>query len=107
MLFGRGPRMTAEHPRPSIVPAALFARFGKVRSPGSPALGLAWVAAGLADLAYYEMDFSAWGIAAGTLLCQEAGLAVISEPPIAEGLSPRLLAGTPRLVASVRSSLDL
>ena len=97
-LFGLGPRSSPAHPRTALVPAHLLAEFGKVRSPGSPALGLAWVAAGVADVAYYEMDFSTWDIAAGTLLCLEAGLEVLSVGPAAPGLSPRLLAGPRALI---------
>ncbi len=106
-LFGLGPRETAEHPRATDVPAALFRNFGKVRSPGSPALGLAWVAVGIADIAYYEMDFSDWDIAAGSLLCAEAGCTVIERPKLAQGLSRRILAGRPELVELIRSDLGI
>lgn len=106
-LFGLGPRETPEHPRVATVPAALIRAFGKVRSPGSPALGLAWVAAGIADVAYYEMDFSDWDIAAGSLLCAEAGRTVIERPPLAPGLSRRILAGRPDLVELIKSDLGI
>lgn len=104
-LFGMGPRTTTAHPRTSVVPAALLREFGKVRSPGSPALGLSWVATGLADLAYYEMDFSDWDVSAGCLLCREAGLSVILAGPLADGLSRRLLAGVPELVRTIARPL--
>lgn len=107
VLFGMGPRSTAQHPRTALVPAVLLGAFGKVRSPGSPALGLSWVAAGIADLAYYEMDFSDWDISAGCLLCAEAGLSVILAGPLADGLSPRLLAGVPSLVREIAGPLGL
>jgi myo-inositol-1(or 4)-monophosphatase len=92
-IFGMGMRSRPEHPRHSLVATTLFGTFGKVRSPGSPALGLAWTAAGLADVAYYEQDFNDWDVAAGSLLCSEAGLGVAFLGPAAAGLSPRLAAG--------------
>ena len=104
-LFGVS-RDAPGHRRTSIVPATLIGLFGKVRSPGSPALGLAWLAAGRADLAYYELDFNDWDVGAGVLLCQEAGLSVTLSPPLAAGLGRRLLAGVPELVEVVRGPLD-
>jgi fructose-1,6-bisphosphatase/inositol monophosphatase family enzyme len=104
-LFGVSRHGAPGHPRTSIVPATLIGLFGKVRSPGSPALGLAWLAAGRADLAYYEMDFNDWDVSAGVLLCQEAGLSVTLSAPLADGLGRRLLAGVPELVKVVRGPL--
>lgn len=104
-LFGVSRHGAPGHPRTSIVPATLIEVFGKVRSPGSPALGLAWVAAGRADLAYYEMQFNDWDISAGVLLCREAGLSVTLSAPLAGGLGRRLLAGVPELVEVVRGPL--
>jgi myo-inositol-1(or 4)-monophosphatase len=43
-----------------------------LRRPGSAALDLAYVAAGYSD-GFFEMNLSAWDIAAGALLVQEAG----------------------------------
>lgn len=43
-----------------------------LRRPGSAALDLAYVAAGFSD-GFFEMNLSAWDIAAGALLVQEAG----------------------------------
>lgn len=54
---------------------ALYARVGHIRQHGSAALGLAWVAAGRADL-YYQRGLKHWDLAAGRLLCQGAGLDV-------------------------------
>ncbi len=47
-----------------------------VRRAGAAALDLAWAAAGRLD-AYYEHGVKPWDIAAGTLLCQAAGLRVV------------------------------
>ncbi len=55
---------------------SLIAATGRLRSPGSPALGLAWTATGSADFAYYEQRLYEWDIAAGLLLCREAGLEI-------------------------------
>ena len=43
-----------------------------VRRSGSAALDLAYVAAGRFD-GYFEADLKPWDVAAGLLLCQEAG----------------------------------
>lgn len=43
-----------------------------IRRPGSAALDLAYVAAGFSD-GFFELNLSAWDIAAGALLVQEAG----------------------------------
>lgn len=56
--------------------AELIANSGRLRSPGSPALGLAWTAFGRADFAFYEQSFYDWDIAAGLNLCAEAGLQI-------------------------------
>lgn len=48
-----------------------------VRRAGSAALDLAWAAAGRLD-AYYEHGVKPWDIAAGTLLCEAAGLRVVT-----------------------------
>jgi len=50
-----------------------------VRRFGSAALDLAWTAAGRYD-AYYERTVKPWDIAAGTLICEAAGLAVADLP---------------------------
>lgn len=48
-----------------------------VRRLGSAALDLAWTAAGRYD-GYWERDLKVWDIAAGVLICREAGLTVES-----------------------------
>ena len=87
--------------RQSRVAGALIHRVGKVRSPGSPALGLAWTALGRFDAAYYEMDFSEWDVAAGAFLCECAGLVVRREDADADDCSPRLLAARPEIADAV------
>ena len=56
-----------------------------VRRMGSAALDLAWTAAGRFD-AFYERGVQIWDIAAGVLLCEQAGLSV--RPLVAEGAVP-------------------
>jgi myo-inositol-1(or 4)-monophosphatase len=50
-----------------------------VRRFGSAALDLAWTAAGRYD-AYFERTVKQWDIAAGALVCQQAGLRVLDLP---------------------------
>jgi myo-inositol-1(or 4)-monophosphatase len=59
-----------------------------VRSFGSSALALAWVAAGRLD-AYLNFQLSAWDIAAGALLIQEAGgqITTVANAPLPLALS--------------------
>jgi myo-inositol-1(or 4)-monophosphatase len=55
------------------VVARLLPRVRDVRRMGSAALDLAWTAAGRFD-AFYERGVQIWDIAAGVLLCEQAGL---------------------------------
>ena len=57
------------------VVARLLPQVRDVRRMGSAALDLAWTAAGRYD-AFYERGVQIWDIAAGTLLCEAAGLQV-------------------------------
>ncbi|TDB78472.1 inositol monophosphatase family protein [Micromonospora sp. KC723] len=55
--------------------ASLLPRARDIRSHGSAALALCWVAAGRWD-AYYEDELATWDWAAGALIAREAGAAV-------------------------------
>jgi myo-inositol-1(or 4)-monophosphatase len=57
-----------------------------VRRAGAAALDLCWCASGRVD-AYYERGVKPWDIAAGTLICERAGLAVrrLETVPAADG----------------------
>jgi myo-inositol-1(or 4)-monophosphatase len=55
--------------------SALLPRVGDIRSLGSAALELCWVAAGRSD-GYYEDELEPWDWAAGALIAQEAGAGV-------------------------------
>lgn len=87
--------------REAKVAGAIVPAVGKVRSPGSPALGLAWTAIGRFDAAFYEMDFNEWDIAAGGFLCEQAGLIVTERRPDNPGESRRLLASPTSLHATL------
>jgi myo-inositol-1(or 4)-monophosphatase len=94
---------TAERARSAELAAALFPAVGHVRSLGSAALDLAWVACGRADAFYHERWFKPWDVAAGVVLCREAGLEVDELAPLGPGLSPRLLAARPHLMETLRA----
>jgi myo-inositol-1(or 4)-monophosphatase len=72
-----------------------------VRRMGSAALDLAWTAAGRYD-AFYERGVQAWDIAAGSLLCSCAGLAVRSLH--AEGAAPSgVVVGPPGMIDELQA----
>jgi myo-inositol-1(or 4)-monophosphatase len=75
--------------------ARLIPRVRDIRRFGSAALDLAWTAAGRYD-AYFERSVKPWDIAAGTLLCERAGLTVL-ELPEREVLPLGVLAAVPAL----------
>ncbi len=66
-----------------------------IRRLGSAALDLAWTAAGRFD-AYYERSVKQWDIAAGALICEQAGLTV-RELPAHEHLPWGILVAPPAL----------
>jgi myo-inositol-1(or 4)-monophosphatase len=75
-----------------------------IRRLGSAALDLAWTAAGRYDV-YYERGLKAWDLAAGALLCRQAGLEVVrldAAPPLPAGV----LVAPPALVDPVLALLD-
>ncbi len=59
--------------------AGLIPRVRDIRRFGSAALDLAWTACGRYD-AYFERTTKPWDIAAGTLVCERAGLTVMELP---------------------------
>jgi myo-inositol-1(or 4)-monophosphatase len=70
--------------------ARLVGRVRDIRRFGSAALDLAWTAAGRYD-AYFERSVKQWDVAAGTLICERAGLEVL-ELPVHEHLPWGVLA---------------
>ncbi len=75
--------------------ARVVPRVRDIRRFGSAALDLAWTAAGRYD-AYFERSVKPWDIAAGTLICERAGLTVM-ELPERERLPPGVLTAVPAL----------
>ncbi len=67
------------------VVAELLPRVRDIRRAGAAALDLAWVATGRVD-AYYERGLKPWDWAAGRLIAEEAGAAVIELPGEPAGL---------------------
>ena len=67
----------------------LIARVGYLRNYGSAALDLAWAAAGRWDAVFHVRMPSPWDLAAGSVLCTEAGLSV--EPVRSGAAAPCLL----------------
>jgi myo-inositol-1(or 4)-monophosphatase len=61
--------------------AQMLPRIRDIRRVGAAALDLSWCAAGRYD-AYFERSVKPWDIAAGTLLCERAGLAVRRLEPV-------------------------
>jgi myo-inositol-1(or 4)-monophosphatase len=55
--------------------AGLLPLVRDVRRAGAAALDMCWCASGRVD-AYYERGVKPWDIAAGTLICERAGLVV-------------------------------
>ncbi|HEV3321288.1 MAG TPA: inositol monophosphatase family protein [Solirubrobacteraceae bacterium] len=81
----------------ALVLARVLPRVRDIRRFGSAALDLAWMAAGRYD-AYFERTVKPWDIAAGTLLCEAAGLQVV-ELPAHEDLPWGILVAPPALCA--------
>ena len=68
---------------------------------GAAALDLAWCAAGRFD-AFYERGVKRWDVAAGSLLCERAGLVVeplAEAPPQGDGI----LVATPAIADRLRA----
>jgi myo-inositol-1(or 4)-monophosphatase len=70
-----------------------------IRRFGSAALDLCWTAMGRYD-AYFERTVKQWDIAAGALVCQEAGLRVL-DLPVHEDLPWGILAAPPGLAGAL------
>ena len=85
--------------RQAAVLGAVLPRVRDVRRLGSCALDLAWTAAGRLD-AFYERAVQRWDIAAGRLLCERAGLEVLTLPA-ADGLPEGILVAPPALVGEL------
>jgi myo-inositol-1(or 4)-monophosphatase len=76
-------------------------RFEDLRRPGAAALDLAWVAAGVFD-GFFELRLSAWDVAAGALLIEEAGGVVTDWEGGDDYLGGNILAGSAAIHAELR-----
>ena len=85
----------------AAVVAALLPRVRDIRRMGSAALDLVWTAAGRYD-AFYERGVKAWDIAAGTMLCAQAGLEV-RELPAGDHLPAGVLVAAPAIAGPLAS----
>jgi len=83
----------------AVVLARLAPRVRDIRRFGSAALDLCWTATGRFD-AYFERTVKQWDIAAGVLICERAGLAVL-ELDVHERLPWGILAGPPGLAGEL------
>jgi myo-inositol-1(or 4)-monophosphatase len=79
--------------------ARVIPRVRDIRRFGSAALDLAWTAAGRYD-AYFERSVKPWDIAAGTLVCERAGLTVLDLSEH-ESLPRGVLAAVPALASAL------
>ncbi len=90
---------------------ANFTKFGKmtqgVRRLGSAALDLCYVAAGRFD-GYWEMSLNAWDVAAGGLICEEAGGRVTSTKGDEDYISPpqSVIASAPGIYPQILEELN-
>ncbi len=92
--YDRQRRMRQAEVLSSVLPAVR-----DIRRVGSAALDLCWVAAGRYD-AFYELGLNAWDMAAGAVVCREAGGVVQT---LGDGL---VLATTPSLAGPLRELLE-
>jgi myo-inositol-1(or 4)-monophosphatase len=87
-------RAKALLPRYLRVLERVFRQAEDVRRAGAAALDLAWVAAGVFD-AFFELRLSAWDVAAGALLVEEAGGVVTNWEGGSDYLGGDIMAGSP------------
>jgi myo-inositol-1(or 4)-monophosphatase len=79
---------------------AALERFEDLRRPGAASLDLAWTAAGVFD-GFFELGLSAWDVAAGGLLIEEAGGRVTDWSGGPDYLAGDILAGPPLVHAEL------
>lgn len=80
---------------------AALQRFEDLRRPGAACLDLAWTACGVFD-GFFELALSAWDVAAGGLLVEEAGGIVGDWEGGEDYLAGDILAGSPRVHEALR-----
>lgn len=88
-------------PRYLAAMGAALATFEDLRRPGAACLDLAWVACGVFD-GFFELGLSAWDVAAGGLLIEEAGGVVTDWDGGPGWLGGNILAGPPTVHAELQ-----
>lgn len=96
--FGYDPTVRAAQAR---VAATVIPRARDIRRAGAAALDMCWCAAGRLD-GYYERGVKPWDIAAGSLICERAGLAVRRLEP-AGGLPSGVVVAAPGLIDELQA----
>ncbi len=96
--FGYDAAMRA---RQAEVVSRVLPRARDIRRVGAAALDLAWCACGRYD-AYYERGLKPWDLAAGSLICQRAGL-VVRDLPAGDGLPDGVVVAPEELVEELFS----
>ena len=99
--FTPGPRLDRYLPQLQ----ALVGHCGGIRRAGAAALDLAYVASGRLD-AFWELNLKPWDIAAGIVLCREAGAAVYGLKDSDVMKSGDIVAAHPRLLEELRRILE-
>jgi myo-inositol-1(or 4)-monophosphatase len=84
--------------------ARLLPHVRDIRRFGSAALDLVWCAAGRYD-AFYERGLNAWDLAAGGLVCERAGLAVLPLAPTPP-TGPGILVAAPAIADELAALLS-
>jgi myo-inositol-1(or 4)-monophosphatase len=103
-LAAIGGEFSARTPEEAQAARRLVSSAGHVRSYGSAALDLAWAAAGRFDAIYHGRFPAPWDLAAGGLLCREAGLSVQRVTDDGD-TQPRLVVAPPVLMAALLAAL--
>lgn len=99
--FTPGPRLDRYMPQLT----ALVGHCGGIRRGGAAALDLAYVASGRLD-AFWELNLKPWDLAAGIVLCQEAGAAVYGLKDSNVMKTGDIAVAHPRLLEELRRVLE-
>ena len=100
-----GGEFSAHTPAEADTVRRLMLSVGHVRNYGSASLDLAWAAAGRWDAVYHGRFPSRWDVAAGALLCREAGLR-FERLDGGDPSAPRLLAAAAGIAAPLHALID-
>jgi myo-inositol-1(or 4)-monophosphatase len=85
--------------RQGEIVSQVLPRAANLRRAGSAALDLAWTAEGRLD-AFYERGVQPWDVAAGELICRQAGLHVMALPR-EDGLPAGIMVAPPAMAGEL------